>query len=460
MIKKFKEFIVRHQLFEKDDEILLAVSGGIDSVVMMDLFHKSNIKYAVAHCNFKLRMFESDDDELFVRQLAHKYGVDVFVNWCNTDDYAKKNKQSIQEAARELRYTWFDQVCEHNSFSKIAVAHHKDDNIETFFINLARGAGLKGLKGIPLRRNNIVRPLMFATREEIEEYAKEHMLEFREDSSNQTDHYQRNKIRHHLVPKLSEISAGYLNSIEKSISHLADSDSLLSSVIDEKIKHLFQRESNGTKRVKISELIKLSPLCIWAFYLLNKFGFSRKMTDSICKALLESNHSGLKFKSPNYELLIDRDYILLREIIAKSKSEPYNIPKDKLYITKPVKINFEIHKNVSDFEFFNNKNIAYFDDDKLEYPLVIRKWQRGDRLIPFGMTGSKLVSDILIDNKVDSFSKDQVYVILSGDKIIWVVGYRSSHEFKVEKNSKNIMLMQFLSGHSGFDLELFKDSDI
>ena len=183
------------------------------------------------------------------------------------------------------------------------------------------------------------------------------------------------------------------------------------------------------------------------------------MTDSICKTLQDGNFTGLKFKSPDFELLIDRDYILLREIIIESKSETLKIPNDKPYITKPVKINFEIHKNKPDFEFFNNKNIAYFDNDKLEYPLVIRKWQRGDRLIPFGMTGSKLVSDILIDNKVDSFSKDQVYVILSGNKIIWLVGYRSSQEFKVDKDSKNIMLMQFLSGHSGFDLELFKDSD-
>ncbi len=459
MIKRFKDFIASHQLFNKDDEILLAVSGGIDSVVMLDLFARAGIKFAIAHCNFKLRLFESDDDELFVRQLAHKYMVDVFVNWCNTAEYAKKNKQSVQEAARELRYAWFEQVCEHNSFSSIAVAHHQDDNIETFFINLSRGAGLTGLKGIPVKRNNIVRPLMFATREEIEIYAKEHMLEFREDSSNSTDYYQRNKIRHHLIPRLEEISAGYRPSIVKSLNHLDDSDKLLHSVIDKKVDELFKRVPNGTKKVRISELLKLDPLCIWIFYIFNKYGFSRAVTDSLCYALKEKNYTGLKFNSQDYELLINREHILMRENITQTENNKYEITDGKLYITNPIKLNFEIHDNHKGFEFYNNRNIAYFDKEKLEFPLIVRKWQRGDRLSPFGMKGSKLVSDILIDNKVDSFTKDHVYVILSGEKIIWVVGLRSSEEYKVTNETKSIMLMQFISSQSGFDLELFKHSD-
>ncbi len=203
MLKKFQKYIRSNNLLSKNDEILLAISGGIDSVVMLDLFDKSGINYAISHCNFKLRMFESDDDELFVRELAHKYNIDIYVNWTNTKEYAKDNGLSIQEAARDLRYNWFNQVCRHNNYSKIAVAHHQDDRIETFFINLSRGAGIKGLKSIPVIRDNIIRPLMFATRDEIESYAKEHMLEYREDSSNRKDYYLRNNIRHNLTPTLN-----------------------------------------------------------------------------------------------------------------------------------------------------------------------------------------------------------------------------------------------------------------
>ncbi len=460
MINEFKDFIDKQKLFKKEDKILLAVSGGIDSVVMLDLFQKAGFDFAIAHINFKLRLFESDDDEMFVRSLAHKYNVDVFVNWCNTKDYAKKNKQSIQEAARELRYAWFDQVCKHNDFSYIAVAHHKDDNIETFFINLARGGGLKGLKGIVAKREKILRPLLFASRKEIENYAKEHSLEYREDSSNSSDHYQRNKLRHHLIPMMETISDGYLSAITKSIDHLYDADLLLDSVIREKTQALFITESNGSRKIKISELLKLKPLCVWLFYLFNGYGFSRSVTDSLCSVLEEGINPGLKFKSSEYEMLIDRDHIIIREIISDIKIKEFLIRSDSVYITEPIKLNFELHPKTSDFDFIKNKDIAYFDNEKLKYPLVIRKWKRGDRIFPFGMKGSKLVSDILIDNKVDSFSKDYVHVILSGDEIIWVVGHRSSEKYKVTESTRNILLMQFLRNPSGFDLELFKESDV
>lgn len=456
MLKKFQNYIRSKNLIKKDDETLLAISGGIDSVVMLDLFHKSGINCAISHCNFKLRMFESDDDELFVRQLAHKYNIDIYVNWCNTKDYAKENKLSIQEAARDLRYAWFNQVCLHNNYSKIAIAHHQDDNIETFFINLSRGAGIKGLKSIPVQRDNIIRPLMFATRNEIELYAKEHMLEYREDSSNKKDYYLRNNIRHNLIPGLEKISSGFTQSIKKSIDNIVDSDLLLQSMINEKLSNLFIKEANGTMKASISELKKLNPYRIWMFYLLSEFGFIRQITDSICNSIDAGDSTGLRFNSLDYELLIDRDQILVRELIKKVSSKTYEIKEGKHYITKPIKINFEKGTDLSKLEFSNSKNIAYFDADKLEFPLKIRKWQSGDRIIPFGMKGSKLVSDILIDNKVDSFEKENVYVILSGNKIIWIVGYRSSEETKVGNKTNSYLIMELLSGRSGFDLELFK----
>ena len=456
MIKRFQEYIRQNGLINKGDEVLLAISGGIDSVVMLDLFDKARMKFAISHCNFKLRMFESDDDEMFVRQLAHKYNVDVFVNWCNTKDYAKTNKLSIQEAARDLRYAWFNQVCAHNSYSKIAIAHHLDDKIETFFINLFRGAGLKGLKSIPVSRQNIIRPLLFATRKDIEEYAKEHMLVYREDASNKTDKYLRNKIRHHLVPMMEEMSSGASNSIIKSIENLVDTDLLLDSIKSEKLQQLFTTDDIGTKKVSIIELKKLSPYKIWMYHLLSEFGFARPVTDSICQSLEEGNCTGLRFNSSDFELLIDRDQLLLREVIKETSSKIHEIPKDIPYITKPLKINFEIQKNSSEFIFSNKKTMAFFDNDSLTFPLSMRKWQTGDRMIPFGMSGSKLVSDILIDSKVDSFEKENVYVILSGGKIIWLVGYRSSNEFRVSKSTTKIFSMELISSKSGFDLELFQ----
>lgn len=456
MLKRFQNYISKNNLINKDDEVLLAISGGIDSIVMLDLFSKSGFNFAISHCNFKLRMFDSDDDELFVRQVSHKYNVDIYVNWCNTKEYAQEKKISIQEAARELRYTWFNQVCTHNNYSKIAVAHHQDDRIETFFINLSRGAGIKGLKSIPVVRDNIIRPLMFATRKEIEEYAKEQSLEYREDSSNKDDYYQRNNIRHNLIPILEEISPGFSESIKKSIDNLVDSDIILQSIIDTKIRELFISNSNGTKKVSIKEILTLMPVNIWLYYLLAEFGFIRQVTDSISIAINEGNYTGLRFTSSIYELLLDREFMILREVMKKTDSHVYTIDDNKPYITEPLKINFERSSHSDETIFVDNKNIAYFDYNKLDFPLTMRKWQTGDKIIPFGMKGNKLISDLLIDNKVDSFEKENVYVILSGKKIIWLVGYRSSDDFKITKTTANILMMEVISSQSGFDLKLFK----
>lgn len=445
MIDLFKKYIDQNNLIQPNDEVLLAVSGGIDSVVMLDLFNKTGIKYAIAHCNFKLRLFESDDDEMFVRQLAHKYNAEVFVGLCMAADYSKKKRMSIQESARELRYAWFNKVCSYNNYSLVAVAHNHDDKIETFFINLFRGAGIKGLKSIPVKRQNIIRPLMFATRNQIVEYANKHDLEFREDSSNKSDDYLRNKIRHNLIPKIEQISPGFTTAAQKTINNLRDSDLLLNSVINEKRQELFVSDANNTIIVAIQELKKLSPGNIWMYYLLNEFGFNKQITDSICLSLDEENNTGLKFLSSDYELLIDRDYLLIRKIEKGSSSKKYIISSIQNKITEPVNISIKNYKNDPGFVFSKNKNIAYFDLEKLSFPLTMRRWQHGDRMVPFGMNGNKLISDILIDNKVDLFEKENTYVVVSGKKIMWLVGHRSSNEFKVTKSTCDIFEMKLIS---------------
>ncbi len=455
MLDRFNKYIKKYSLVADGQKVLLAVSGGIDSVVMLDLFYRSGLKFDIAHCNFKLRLFESDDDELFVRSLAHKYNVEIFVNWCNTKEFAGEHKLSTQEAARELRYSWFNQVCKINNYSVVAVAHHKDDQIETFFINLFRGAGIKGLKSIPVTRQNIIRPLMFATREEIDKYASENNIKYREDSSNKTDHYLRNKIRHHLIPKMEELSPGVTESVKRSIDNLHDSDLLLQSCINLRKDELFQNAGNNRYKIEIKGIMKMKPLKTWMYYLLNEYNFSRQVTNSVCKSLLEESDPGAVFISSTHELLIDRKHIILRQIPDKIANTTAIIKEDTPYIISPLPVNFDILPAKKEFVFSKDNKNAYFDLDKLKFPIIIRKWRQGDKMKPLGMNGNKLISDILIDNKVDSFEKENVYVMLSGDKIIWLIGYRTSEFAKVTQNTKRIKVMEMLSNTSGYELTLF-----
>jgi len=444
---QFKTYIKKNNLLPSNANILCAISGGIDSVVMLDLFSKIGIKFAIAHCNFELRGDESDKDEEFVRQLARRYNVEVYINTCNATNYSNSNGLSIQEAARELRYNWFKKVCLKNNFTNIAIAHNQNDNIETFFINLFRGAGIKGLKSIPVKRNNIIRPLMFATRKQIVEYAKDYNLDYREDSSNSSDYYLRNNIRHNLIPKIQDISPGFAKSAQRSIDNLNDSDKLLQSVINDKKNSLFVTNSNNIIQISISELIKLTPNNIWIYYLLNEFGFSRQITNAICLSLTEKEENiGKRFSSAKYELLIDRTSLIIRSIPDKMPLKETHIIISQDRSEKPVSLTMKRHKNSPEFVFSKSNNVAYFNLDKLTFPLTIRPWQVGDRIIPFGMNGSKLVSDILIDNKVNSFEKENTYVLLSGEKIMWLIGHRTSNEFRVKKTTKDIYVVSLMNG--------------
>lgn len=437
MLEAFEHFIVKNHLCSKEDKILVAVSGGVDSVVMLDLFHRAGYKIAIAHCNFQLRGKESDDDEKFVIALAKKYQIAFFDKTCNARNYADEFGCSIQEAARELRYQWFEDVCQSKAYSKIAVAQHADDQVETFFINLLRGSGVSGLKSIPVKRANIIRPLLFSDRSEVEKYAEKRALKFREDSSNKSDKYLRNKIRHQLLPQLELLQEDYRKQIAKSIEYLNDDHRLIQNFIKEKKKEFFTEEE-GVIKIKIRQLATYPDMAILLFYLLKDYGFNRETTDSICISLKEIC-VGKIFHSDSYRLLIDREVLLLKTISDKSDNEFYYIQSPGDSINEQIVLQTHIVKPDDLEALKKDPTVVYFDLKKLSFPLIVRNWKKGDRFIPFGMKGSKLVSDFLIDQKVDRFEKENVFVLESNSKIIWLIGLRRSDDFKVFANTSSLL---------------------
>ncbi len=436
MIEAFQQFILKKNLCNPTNKILVAVSGGVDSVVLLDLFVRSGYSVAVAHCNFKLRGEESDNDEHFVELLAKKYQLDFYTKSFDTEKFATDNKCSIQEAARSLRYKWFDELCKKQSFDRVAVGQHLDDQMETFFINLFRAAGVTGLKGMPVKRDDIIRPMLFTRRNEIEKYAKQFRLQFREDSSNYSDKYLRNQIRYKILPEIKKVKEGAEDAFIKSLENLYEDDLMLNQLIDEKHSKLFRQTENGWE-INMIKLKEYQPLNTWLFYLLKDFGFSRDHTNQIAKSL-NKEHSGKIFNSPSHQLLIDRENMLIQEKHEEVEKEYFIHANDK-EIEAPIKM--KINKQLFDasVRFKKDLSTAYFDIDKLTFPLKIRRWKQGDRFIPFGMTGSKLVSDYLIDNKISRFDKEKVWLLLSGQKVIWVIGRRTTDCFKIASKTKEVI---------------------
>lgn len=436
MKERFLKYVESKHLLRKSDKILIAVSGGLDSVVLLDLLFKTGFNISIAHCNFQLRGNESDLDEEFVRGLSVKYKLKFFVRICDAKEFAKTNKLSIQESARELRYEWFEQIVLENEFDKIAVAHHFDDNLETFFINFSRGSGLSGLKGIPVKNENIARPLMFASRKEIEKYANENKLEFREDSSNSSDKYLRNNLRHNLLPGFVEIMGGSNETLRKSMDYLAEDELLFEQLIQQKRQEII-KDGDGFQSLQKSNLLSLSPLKTWVYYLLKPFGFSRAVTDDISVSLQENN-SGKAFFSSSHRLISDREELIISTREINIKVQEFTFDQNVSELQSP--LHFEISKFLKsdNFKIENDKKTAWFDFDKLEFPLTIRKWRTADRFKPFGMKGSKLLSDLFIDEKLSLLEKENIWLLVSGNEIIWVIGLRSSDRFKITSKTETI----------------------
>jgi tRNA(Ile)-lysidine synthase len=439
MINEFVRFVNKNSLFDKTEKLLVAVSGGIDSVVLLHFCKVSGYDVSVAHCNFGLRGDESDQDEHFVKKLSEKYNVPLFVKRCDAGKYARENKTGIQIAARELRYEYFNELVEKKGFSKVLIAHNADDDIESFFINLSRISGLKGLTGIPLIRDCYVRPLMFASRKQIETYAVRNNLRWREDSSNASDKYLRNRIRHHLIPLLNEISDDFTGSVIKTMQNLTEADTLLERLVNEKKKRFLVKENDFWK----INLKNLEPADIdetLFYYILKDFGFNRDTVKQLFGSVKEMS-TGKYFLSENHKLLLNRNELIISRK-SNIKPEIFTVNSFDYELKYPAHLVFSLKKNMEQ-GFGRDKNRVWFDADKLKMPLMLRRWQKGDRFKPFGMKGTKLVSDLLIDEKLSLFEKENVFVLISDEKIIWVVGVRASDYYKVTAKTKNILEVKF-----------------
>ncbi|MCF6341488.1 MAG: tRNA lysidine(34) synthetase TilS [Bacteroidales bacterium] len=443
MLKAFQGFIAKNKLCSTRDKILLALSGGADSVVLLTLLLESGYIPGIAHCNFKLRGAESDADEDFVRSIALKLKLELFVKVCDAAQYAEEKKLSVQEAARNLRYAWFEEVSSRESFGHIAIAHHLDDQVETFFINLFRGSGVEGLKGMPLKRGKIIRPLLFATRREIEQFATINGLKFRADSSNTSDKYLRNSIRNNLLPVMKKISPQAETPIARSLQYLQEDALLFQQLLKEKRATLLTRKGENI-HLPLSGVKNHRPTEAWLFYLLKDFHFSRETTDGLYRLLQndETTHSGKVFYSATHQLLIDRKQLIIRKRNPESPPKYFSIREHDHEIKTPLHLRFSFEKNKENYPFDTNPSLAYFNVDRLAFPLKLRRWKQGDRFAPFGMKGSKLVSDYFIDKKLDRFTKENTWLLLSGEEIIWVFGPRSSERFRVGKGCSGLLKVQ------------------
>ena len=433
MKNKVQNFIVEKSLFSREDKLILGISGGADSVCLMHILLALGYRFDLAHCNFNLRGKETDEDEVFVQELAKKHQLKLHVKQFDTEGYAAENKISTQMAARDLRYAWFNHLLLTKNAKYIAIAHHENDDIETFFINLIRGSGLKGLLGISEKTNSIVRPLMAITRDEIESYLDENKLRYRDDSSNSSVKYLRNKIRHELMPLLAEMNPSIQQTISEEMRILEGVSQVYSCKIEEVRKDLMQ-EKNGIVQFETSDLLALKPLHNYLYELLSPYGFVT--IDAIAKAL--KGQSGKQFFSNTHQLLVDREFIFISELDVK-KNESITIEEMTKEIKHPIQLNFSKTDNL---EWIKNKNIAQLDYDKLQFPLTLRKWKKGDKFMPLGMQTFKKLSDFFIDNKFSILDKNKQWLLCSNNDIVWVVGHRIDERYKLQSKTKKVYIAQ------------------
>ncbi|WP_282072113.1 tRNA lysidine(34) synthetase TilS [Polaribacter atrinae] len=432
MLKKLANHINQNLPFLKDKKLLIAISGGVDSVVLTHLLSTLKFDISLAHCNFNLRPIECDIDEEFVKNLGKNLNTKVFTIHFNTTEFAKENKQSTQIAARNLRYDWFNELIEKHQFDYILTAHHADDNLETFLINLTRGAGLDGLTGIPEINGNIVRPLLKFSRNDILTFVKENNISWREDKSNASTKYIRNKIRHQIVPILKEINPSLLETFDKTTAHLKESQQIVEDKVDE-ISAKTTVTVDNILKIDISKIEKLSNPKAYLYQLLKDYNF----TEWNDVSNLLSAQSGKQILSKTHTLLKDRGFLLLsKKDFSTALEITTEIDENTTLITKPIHLRLE---NVQE-KSTENKQTIYVDKHNLQFPLRLRRWQDGDFFYPTGMNGKKKLSKYFKDEKFSLLQKQNTWLLCNNDNaIIWVVGHRKDKRFDKKQETNTLL---------------------
>lgn len=433
MENEFKSFLQRENLIEDGQKILLAVSGGLDSMVMLSLFKKADLNFGVAHCNYQLRGEESDEDERFVKSWCEDRDIQFFAKKFQTLEESKKLRKGIQETARDLRYSWFEEVCREHGYDLIATAHHKNDSIETMIFNLSRGAGISGLKGIDSKKGNVIRPMMFATRQEIRDYASEKKISFREDSSNDSLKYSRNKIRKTIIPQMQELNSSLIETMYKESRVFRESAGLIDKTLSlELSKHLI--EEGLIEKLPLNYLKESTypRLILWKW--LGESGFTSAQMDEIIN--LTESQPGRKIFGEVFTVVKDREYLVLDK---SEESDIETLVFDSLeQLSKSGLFEMEV-KSKSDLSIDPKNENAYLDLQKIKFPLTYRRWKSGDRFIPFGSQKVQKVKDFLTHQKVPAHSKKEVKVLLADNDIIWVVGLRIDNRFSITSDSKEVL---------------------
>lgn len=430
-VLKVLQYISEHQLFEAGAKVIVGVSGGADSVALLDMLYSLKLECVVAHCNFHLRGAESNRDAFFVEELCEKYKLKYERIDFDTEAYAVQNSISIEMAARELRYNWFEQIRTIHLADRIAVAHHRDDSVETILLNLVRGTGIRGLTGISPQNGYIVRPLLCLGRDEILEYLKERKLSYVDDSTNNEDLYTRNKIRLNIIPLLETINPSAKEAIIRTAGHLAQVETVYKFYIEQAKNDIFK-----DNRIDIKKFVQyIEPEAV-LYEILAPYGFNSSTIRQIFESLI--SQPGKVFYSDTHKLVRDRESYILKKINNLSVESFTIHPEDKI-ISYPLKMSVEEIILGANFEITKDKDTIYIDKDKISYPLSIRKWQQGDWFIPFGMKGKKKVSDYFTDRKYSLFDKEEAWLLCSGDDIVWVIGERSDERFKVDNSTKEVI---------------------
>ena len=436
MKEQIQQYIIQHQLLSGEKPVVVGISGGADSVALLHILVSLGYKCIAAHCNFNLRGDESFRDEQFTIDFTKRLQVPLCKISFETNKYAQENRLSVEMAARELRYRWFEELLNTYDADAVAVAHHRDDSVETLLINLTRGSGLTGLTGIKPKNGNVVRPLLCVSREDIYTYIEKNGLEYVTDSSNSSDIYTRNFIRLKVIPLLEEINPSVKASLARTANHLYDASLIYNHSIEEARRVIIQNN-----RLSISALLSFPAPATILYEMLKPYGFSRTVCESIFTVL--DKDSGKIFYSSTHRLLKDRSDLLI-DVLSGEDNRAYLINLEDDNVDLPVELKPEIVVIKEDYQIEKDRKFAYFDFDKLSFPLVLRHWQEGDWFVPFGMKGKKKISDYFSDKKFSLFDKEKTWLLCSGQDVIWIVGERTDNRYRIEKTTKRVLKLKFI----------------